>query len=111
MSSWNSASSNLFFRPDCDRLSSNQLLLRLLQLRVSGPRPLLCYQYNPLRFIRKKSSPGPLKWKRIQVLFETRPERLQVAEFLLKNGLRVRGNRTFVNDVEIPTVKVAGSRS
>ena len=50
-------------------------------------------------------------WKGIKVLFETRPERLQVAEFLLKNGLRVRGNRTFVNDVEIPTVKVAGSRS
>ena len=46
-------------------------------------------------------------WKGIKVLFETRPERLQVAEFLLKNGLRVRGNRTFVNDVEIPTVKVA----
>ena len=46
-------------------------------------------------------------WKRIQVLFETHPERLQVAEFLLKNGFAVRGNRIFVNEIEVPTLKVA----
>jgi len=40
-------------------------------------------------------------WKRIQVVFETHPERLQVAECLLKNGFCVRGNRIFVNEVEI----------
>ena len=46
-------------------------------------------------------------WKRIQVLFETHPERLQVAEFLLKNGFSIKGKRIFVNEVEIPTLKVA----
>ena len=46
-------------------------------------------------------------WKRIQVLFETHSERLQVAEFLLKNGFAVRGNRIFVNEIEVPTLKVA----
>jgi len=46
-------------------------------------------------------------WKRIQVLFETHPERLRVAEFLLKNGFAVRGNRIFVSEVEVPTLKVA----
>jgi|SRR5713101_1984755 len=46
-------------------------------------------QYNPLRFFRKKAFQGHLMWNRIQVLFETHPERLQVAEFLLKNGFSV----------------------
>ncbi len=46
-------------------------------------------------------------WKRIHVLFETHPERLLGAEFLLKNGFCVRGNRIFVNEVEIPLLKWA----
>ncbi len=46
-------------------------------------------------------------WKRIQALFETHPERLQVAEFLLKNGFSIKGNRIYVNEVEVPTLKVA----
>jgi predicted regulator of amino acid metabolism with ACT domain len=46
-------------------------------------------------------------WKKIQILFETHPERLQVAEFLLKNGFSIRGNRIFVNEVELARLKVA----
>ena len=46
-------------------------------------------------------------WERIQALFETHPERLQVAKFLLRNGLSIKGNKIFVNEVEIPTLKVA----
>jgi len=50
-----------------------------------------------------------LMWKRIQVLFETHPERLQVAEFLLKNGFSIKGDRIYVNEVELSTLKVARS--
>ncbi|HZY47372.1 MAG TPA: hypothetical protein VFE96_06195 [Candidatus Bathyarchaeia archaeon] len=46
-------------------------------------------------------------WKRIQALLETRPERLKVAMFLLQNGLSVRDRKIFINNVEIPTLKVA----
>ena len=69
------------------------------------------FSIQPFKVHQKEGAPRPLMWKRIQVLLRLILKRLQVAEFLLKNGLRVRGNRTFVNDVEIPTVKVAGSRS
>src|SRR5207302_10550653 len=50
---------------------------------------------------------GTLMLNRIQVLVEAHAERLQVAEFMLKNGLSVRGNRIFVNEIEVPTLKVA----
>jgi predicted regulator of amino acid metabolism with ACT domain len=46
-------------------------------------------------------------WERIRTLFETRPERLQVAKFLLQNGLSVKADKIYVNEVEIPTLKVA----
>jgi len=65
-------------------------------------------QYNPFKVLQDEGPVSrPLMWKRIQVLFETHPERLQVAEFLLKNGFAVRGNRIFVNEIEVPTLKVA----
>lgn len=46
-------------------------------------------------------------WERIRALFETHPERLQAARFLLKNGLSVKGDKIYVNEVEVPTLKVA----
>jgi len=46
-------------------------------------------------------------WGRIQVLFETHPQRLQVAKFLLQNGLSVKGDKIYVNEVEVPILKVA----
>lgn len=48
-----------------------------------------------------------MMWERIRVLFEAQPERLQVAKFLLKNGLSVKGDKIYVNEVEVPTLKVA----
>ena len=48
-----------------------------------------------------------MTWKRIQILFETHPERLQVAEFLLNNGFSIKDNRIYVNEVEVPALKVA----
>ena len=48
-----------------------------------------------------------MTWKRIQILFETHPELLQVAEFLLKNGFSIKDNRIYVNEVEVPALKIA----
>jgi predicted regulator of amino acid metabolism with ACT domain len=46
-------------------------------------------------------------WGKIQAIFETHPERLQVAKFLLRNGFSIKGYKIYVNEVEIPTLKVA----
>jgi predicted regulator of amino acid metabolism with ACT domain len=46
-------------------------------------------------------------WERIRALFESHPERLQVAKFLSQNGLSVKGDKIYVNNVEVPTLKVA----
>lgn len=46
-------------------------------------------------------------WKKIRTLFETHPERLQVARFLLQNGLSVKDDKIFVNQVELPILKLA----
>src|SRR6266487_859662 len=46
-------------------------------------------------------------WERIRDLFEAHPERLRVARFLLQNGLSVKGDKIYVNEVEVPTLKVA----
>src|SRR4029077_7566287 len=46
-------------------------------------------------------------WEKVRTLFETRPERLQVAKFLLQNGLSVKSDKIYVNEVEIPTLKIA----
>ena len=46
-------------------------------------------------------------WKKVRTLFETRPERLQVAKFLLQNGFSVKSDKIYVNEVEIPTLKIA----
>jgi uncharacterized protein len=46
-------------------------------------------------------------WERIRDLFEAHPERLHVARFLLQNGLSVKGDKIYVNEVEVPALKVA----
>ena len=46
-------------------------------------------------------------WERMRDLFEAHPERLQVARFLLRNGLSVREDKIYVNKVEVPALKVA----
>lgn len=46
-------------------------------------------------------------WERIRTVFESYPERLRVAEFILQNGLSIRYNRIRLNEIEIPTLKVA----
>jgi uncharacterized protein len=46
-------------------------------------------------------------WGRIRALFATHPERLKVARFLLQNGLSVKGDKIYVNELEVPILKVA----
>src|SRR5260370_17998472 len=46
-------------------------------------------------------------WEKIRDLFEAHPERLKVTRFLLQNGLSVKGDKIYINEVEVPTLKVA----
>ena len=46
-------------------------------------------------------------WERIHYLFEAHPERLQVAKFLLQNGLSIKGNKIYVDKVQVPVLKLA----
>jgi hypothetical protein len=46
-------------------------------------------------------------WKNIRRYFEPYPERLRVARVLVENGLSVRGGKIYVNDIEVPPVRVA----
>lgn len=46
-------------------------------------------------------------WERIRTLFQRHPERLKIAEFILRNGLSIRGDRVWINGIEIPILKIA----
>ena len=46
-------------------------------------------------------------WKNIRKYLEPYPERLRVARVLVENGLSVRGGKIYINDIEVPPVRVA----
>jgi uncharacterized protein len=46
-------------------------------------------------------------WERIRTLFQAHPERLKVAEFILRNGLSIRDDKIRINEIEVPILKVA----
>jgi uncharacterized protein len=46
-------------------------------------------------------------WDNIQKVMTGHPERFKVVRVLLENGLAIRGSRIFLNQIEIPTLKVA----
>jgi len=46
-------------------------------------------------------------WKNIKEALEDYPERLKVARILVENGLGIRNGKIFLNDIEIPPVRVA----
>ena len=46
-------------------------------------------------------------WNTIKKHFESYPERLQVARVLVENGLSAIGCRVYLNEIEIPPVRVA----
>jgi len=46
-------------------------------------------------------------WNKISKYFENHPERLSVAKLLVENGLSVKDNRVYCNEIEIPAIRVA----
>jgi len=46
-------------------------------------------------------------WNNIKKYLESHPERLKVARVLVENGLSVRNEKIFLNDIEVPPVRVA----
>jgi len=46
-------------------------------------------------------------WSNIKKYLEEYPERLRVARVLVENGLSVRNGRIYVNEIEVPPVRVA----
>lgn len=46
-------------------------------------------------------------WNNIRKYLEPYPERLKVARVLVENGLSARGGKIYVNDIEVPPVRVA----
>jgi predicted regulator of amino acid metabolism with ACT domain len=46
-------------------------------------------------------------WSNTRTYFEGHPERLKVARVLIENGLAVRTNAIYLNEIEIPPVRIA----
>jgi predicted regulator of amino acid metabolism with ACT domain len=46
-------------------------------------------------------------WSNVKKYFEGHPERLNVARVLIENGLSVRNERIYLNEIELPPVRVA----
>ena len=46
-------------------------------------------------------------WSKIQTMMEGQPQRLRVVRIILENGLGLRGNEIYLNDIEIPVVRIA----
>ena len=46
-------------------------------------------------------------WNKIKNQLDEYPERLKVARVLIENGLSVKGNKIYLNQIEIPPVRIA----
>jgi uncharacterized protein len=46
-------------------------------------------------------------WNKIVTTMANHPERLKVVRTLLENGLSIRRSRIYLNDIEVPVVKIA----
>jgi hypothetical protein len=46
-------------------------------------------------------------WNNVKKYFEGNPERLRVTRVLIENGLSAKGRKIYLNDIEIPPVRVA----
>jgi len=45
-------------------------------------------------------------WNSVEEYFEGHPERLKVARVLIENGLSIRNNKIYLNEIEIPPVRI-----
>jgi uncharacterized protein len=46
-------------------------------------------------------------WKKIAAQLEAYPERLKVARVLIENGLSAKGDKIYLNQIEIPSIRIA----
>ncbi len=46
-------------------------------------------------------------WSQIRSQLETYPERLRVARVLIENGLSAQGEKIYLNQIEIPPIRIA----
>ncbi len=46
-------------------------------------------------------------WNKIKTQLEVYPERLKVARVLIENGLSAKGDKIYLNEIEIPPVRIA----
>jgi predicted regulator of amino acid metabolism with ACT domain len=46
-------------------------------------------------------------WNNVKKYFEEHPERLKVTRILIENGLSVRNGRIYLNEIEIPPIRIA----
>jgi uncharacterized protein len=46
-------------------------------------------------------------WNSAKKYFEGQPERLKVARVLIENGLAVRNGKIYLNEIEVPPVRIA----
>jgi hypothetical protein len=46
-------------------------------------------------------------WNNVKKYFDEHPERLKVARLLIENGLSVKNGKIYLNEIEIPPVRVA----
>lgn len=59
------------------------------------------------KIVRMEVLRSNLMWERIRTLFQRYPERLKIAEFILRNGLSIKGDRIWTNEIEVPILKIA----
>jgi predicted regulator of amino acid metabolism with ACT domain len=50
---------------------------------------------------------NPLMWNAIKKYLGQYPERLRVARVLVENGLSAKDNKIYLNDIEVPPVRIA----
>jgi predicted regulator of amino acid metabolism with ACT domain len=46
-------------------------------------------------------------WNNVKKYFEEHPERLKVTRILIENGLSVRNGKIYLNEIEIPPIRIA----
>jgi len=69
-----------------------------------------CAQFVNNTFIPKRtkhSTSEQKMWNKIKTQLETYPERLKVARVLIENGLSTHDDKIYLNQIEIPPVRIA----
>ena len=59
------------------------------------------------KVVRWKIGSASPMWEKIRTIFQDYPERLKVAEFILRTGLSIRDDKIWINEIDVPILKVA----